>query len=335
MTQKTIYFLIILVGIHLFGSLSSEAQTSSSKKGSTYLQQLNAEEIIRILQVSPQQDLNNLHTLIINYKNKLTQTYEDKLRQVLHELNVLRNPSYQYRVWQVAKQMEGLNLYHDYAVSGSKENDDVNTCVNGWCQVMAQTGQYQLKDLVGANIKLMEGTIAKEQQKAKPNLRQAKPKYIHVQEVIRSSEKLGFLPLDLDLAQRGDFCVQYYRKTRLQDQFSAQHISVIDMVVPWGNDMFELRDWHEGVEGEPFIYRTGTNKESSHNNIFVEQNVYYGYQDNQGYERQIFTKNPNICQAYGYFGENVAQAKVLIHQINYLRGQLYMLKNLGHYLPGR
>ncbi len=334
MNPKKIYICIFLVlSQYITGSLL-KAQSESSTNTNSYLQ-LNADEIIEILQVTPQQGVQNLQQLVINYKDQLIQTYQDKLRQILHELNALRQPHYQYRVWQISTQMEGINLYHDYTLSGGRENDDANTCVNGWCQVMAQTGQYQLKDLASGSIVLQAKTIEKEQQKPKPNLKQAKPKYIHVQEVIKNAERMGFTPIDLDLAQRGDFCLQYYRKVRLKDQFMAQHISIIDMIVPWGNNMFELRDWHEGVEGEPFIYRTGTNKASSYNNIFTSENVYYGYQADRGKERTLSTKNPNICQAYAYFGENVSAAKALIKQINYLRGQLYVLDNLNQYLSGK
>lgn len=322
-----IYFLSAALSSFIFPTIYAQNKSSSS-----YLQQLNAGEIIRILQVSPQQGIENLSNLIIEYKSKLLAAYQEKLVQVVAELNTLRNPSYQYRVALAAKQLEGINLYHNYVNASGKENDESNTCVNGWCQVMAQTGQAQLKDLATGNVKFYEGTVSREQKNPKPNLKQAVPKYIHVNEVLKNAEKLGFLPLDLDLTQRGDFCVQYYRKVRQKDEFAAQHISIVDMIVPWGNDTFELRDWHEGVEGEPFIYRTGTNRESSYNNIFLEQNVYYGYQEAQGKERQVFTKNPNICQGYGYFGNNVAQAKALITQINYIRGQIYMLKNLDNYV---
>ncbi len=325
-----------LLCIHLFCAVVSTLTLSQiyaqGQSSSTYLQQLNTGEIIRILQISPQQSTQNLGSLIVEYKGKLLEAYQEKLVQVVAQLNTLRNPGYQYKVTIVAKQLEGINLYHNYTNVSGKENDDANTCVNGWCQVMAQTGQPQMKDLATGSIKFYEGTISKEQKKQKPNLRQAIPKYIHVSEVLKNAEKLGFLPIDLDLTQRGDFCVQYYRKVRERDEFMAQHISIVDMIVPWGNDSFELRDWNEGVEGEPFIYRTGTNRESSYNNVFLEQNVYYGYQEAQGKERQVFTKNPNICQGYGYFGNNLAQAKELIRQINYIRGQIYMLKNLENYV---
>lgn len=306
-----------------------QAQNNAS---SAYLGQLNASEIIKILQISPQQSPENINTLIVTYQGQLLAAYQEKLVQVVAELNTLRNPSYQYKVSLVAGQLEGINFYHNYVNASGQENDETNTCVNGWCQVMAQSGQPQLKDLAKGNMKFYDGTVSREQKSQKPNLRQAIPKYIHVNEVLKNAEKLGFLPLDLDLTQRGDFCVQYYRKVRQRDEFAAQHISIVDMIVPWGNDTFELRDWHEGVEGEPFIYRTGTNKESSYNNVFMEQNVYYGYQEAQGKERQLFTKNPNICQGYAYFGSNVAQAKPLIKQINYIRGQIYMLKNVGTYV---
>ncbi|NJL13089.1 MAG: hypothetical protein HC913_08890 [Microscillaceae bacterium] len=221
--------------------------------------------------------------------------------------------------------MEGMNLYHDYGLGN--ENDDRNTCVNGWCLVMAQTGQYRLQDLATGRIQYFAGTMAKEAEKKKPNLQQRKSKYLNVNEVLEKSEALGFLPLDLDLAQRGDFCVQYYRTVRLREEFGPQHISIIDQIVPWGEGLWELRDWHEGIEGEPFLYRTGTSHPSSYNNVFTPQNIYFGFQLDQGKERTLYTKNPNVCQAFGYFGDNLEAARTLLRQVNYLRAQMYLVQN--------
>lgn len=262
-----------------------------------------------------------------HYRDTLIKLYEKKFNETLHKINSLRNPFYQYRVYLEAKKLEGKNIYHNYS-RGNKNAED-NTCVNGWCQVMSATGVSGLKELTTGRINYYPETLQLERSKGtKANLNQKTPKYINVNKLLNKVESLGFLAIDLDLAQRGDFCIQYYKKKRLnrKEEFAAQHISIIDAVNSWGEGIYELRDWHEGIEGEPFTYRTGTNMKSSFNNIFHPINIYYGYEVNQGKPRHLYTKNPNVCQAYGYFGYNVSKAKPLIKKLNKIRGELTALR---------
>ena len=285
---------------------------------------LNAKELRQSLEYTATESFKNLNLKINEIREQLYVKYTKDLETVVKELNSLRNPYYQYQVYLAAKKLEGTNLYHDYGFNG--KNDDSNTCVNGWCQVMSETSVPQLRALTKGLITFYPKTVEEERKKDKPNLWQKKPVYINVKELIDNAESLGFLPIDLDLAQRGDFCIQYYRKQRIKDEFAPQHISIIDQIIPWGNGTFELRDWHEGIEEQPFVYRTGSNMKSSFNNIFHPQNVYYGYQADRGRERKLYTSNPNVCQAYGYFGENMDKARTLIAQIIYLRGQMAFLE---------
>ncbi|TAE75448.1 MAG: hypothetical protein EAZ85_02470 [Bacteroidetes bacterium] len=268
---------------------------------------------------------------LITYHQILLENAKKEIKITTENLVKLRQEHYQYRIYLTAKQWEGKNLYHDFGWTDKEKNDDDNTCVNGWCQVMAGTGIENFKNLVEEPIQFREGTIQIEKRKQKPNLWQRKPKYIHVAQILKRAEEFGFTKIDLDMTQRGDFAIQYYRKKRGKiESYTAQHISIVDKIVMENNESgnFELRDWHEGVEDEPFIYRTGYNKPSSYNNLFTFENVYYGFQNETGKERKLTGKNPNVSQGYAYFGENVEKAKEIIEQINALRGQIYMLEQI-------
>jgi hypothetical protein len=252
--------------------------------------------------------------------------YETELKSVLKKLNSMRNPYYQSQVYWIAQGFLGKNIYHDYAGIDKETNEDANTCANGWCQVMAETTVPTLQALASGSIKFLPKTIAQEKTKYRPNSEQKKPKYIHVGDIIKNAESLGFLPIDLDLAQRGDFAIQYYRHPQRDNKFAAQHISIIDIVILRKDGKIEIRDWHEGIEGLPFIYRTASNLPSSHNNLFLPENIYYGYQNERGKERALKGKNPNVSQAYAYFGYWVEQAKPLLAEINAIREQLSLLE---------
>jgi hypothetical protein len=267
---------------------------------------------------------------LITYHRLLLENAKEEYKMTLENLNQLRVPHYQYRVYLTAKEWEGKNLYHDFAWGNKEFNNDENTCVNGWCQVMAGTGIKDFKDLLEEPIKFREGTIKHEKRQRKPNLWQRKPKYIHVAQILKRAEEWGFVKIDLDLTQRGDFAIQYYRKKRGNtESYTAQHISIVDKIIMQENGNFELRDWHEGVENEPFIYRTGSNKPSSYNNLFTPENVYYGFQNDLGKERKLKGKNPNVSQGYAYFGENAQHAKKMIEKLNTLRGQIYLLEQIA------
>jgi hypothetical protein len=313
----------ICLVIALCINITSNAQNNTLQ----YLDNLKPKNIIASLQISTAQSIQTVNSKILEYSSQLLAQHEKEFAETLQTLNSLRNPYYQYRVGIFAKQLEGTNIYHDYAISGDK-NDETNTCANGWCQVVSATGIPGLAELASGRIQYFAETIKAEQEKEKPNLFQKKPKYVNVGELLKDAETLGFLPIDLDLTQKGDFCIQYYRKTRIKNEFTAQHISIVDQVILWQDGAFELRDWHEGIEGYPYTYRTGSNLPSSFNNIFSPQNVYYGFQNDQGREKTLATKNPNICQGYAFFGSNVQAAKELIAKLNDIRGQIFFLKNL-------
>ncbi len=252
--------------------------------------------------------------------------------QALQDLNSLRPPNYGNDIKEIAKKLEGLNMYHDYAGESTEENSEENTCVNGWCQVMGRLNFSPFDTLLQEQITLKPKTLAKEQKKKKGNLYQLKAKYIHVNQILVQYETLGFLPIDLDLTQRGDFSIQYYRKNRGgYESYAPQHISIVDTIVKKANNDFELRDWHEGVEGEPFIYRTGTNKKSSYNNNFTFENVYFGFQESLGVERKLSGKNPNVSQGYAYFGKETERAKNLLKILNFWRGQVFFLETVGKF----
>lgn len=291
------------------------------------LKDLKPKTIIGTLELSSKQKIQMLNFQIFAYKKSLYRRYSQQLNTTVQALNQLRDPYYQQRILEVARRFEGRNIYHNYGWLG--RNDETNTCVNAWCQVVAETGVPQLRALTHGRIRMYPRTIAKEKQKRKPNLYQKIPKYINVGELLADLEKYGFLPIDLDFAQRGDICVQYYRKYRMRDEFTAQHLSIVDQVIRWDDGRLELRDWHEGIAGLPYVYRTGTNLASSYNNVFLPENIYFGYQNELGKERPLTGRNPNVCQAYAYFGNNVDKAWALIAEINYLRGQLDLLEQLS------
>lgn len=314
----------------LFGQTPVKTVNNPSKQQTNSNVSFTPKKILAAIDQATAQGVKIAQIKMIEYKAKLLTTYQQSLEDALKELNSLRNPYYQYRVYLHAKKLEGVNLYHDYGSYITQYNDDVNTCVNGWCQVMAETGMPVLSEVASGGITFYRNTVAEERKKVKPNLWQKRPKYIHVGEIIKNAAELGFLMIDLDLAQRGDFAIQYYNKQRGDDapSFAPQHISIVDKIIPWNDGMFELRDWHEGIEGEPFVYRTGTNMSSSFNNIFLPENVYYGFQNDRGKERPILGKNPNISQGYAYFGANIEKAEAIIKEINYIRGQIHTLQNL-------
>ena len=291
-----------------------------------YLGNLDTKGLIRMLEISASKGVKSVNINLIKYKDILKNELEEQFSSLTLDLNKLRNYNYQNQVYKVAKKYEGRNIYHDYR-SGYR-NDDSNTCANAWCQILSDTGVPQLKPLASGNIYFYPLTFEEERKKENPNLWQKKPKYINVKDVIDNAESYGFLPIDLDLTQRGDFCIQYYEKKRVGYKFGPQHISIVDQIILWKDGWFELRDWHEGIENHPFVYRTGTNLPSSYNNIFSPENVYYGYQEDQGTQRALYGKNPNICQGYAYFGANIEKAKPLIHQINHLRRQIFLLDQL-------
>ncbi len=315
--------LVILLAINVLKPSFLSAQYLLPPQGKSTI---HPKTVLKVLRLDSKDDLREIRKQIIQYRSTLLQTYEQQLNETLVELNRLRDAQYQNKVGIAARQLEGRNIYHDYAY-GNK-NDDTNTCVNGWCQVVNATGLAQFEDLAEGHIYLYPATFEEERFKKNPNLWQKIPKYINVSDLLADIESYGFLAIDLDLAQRGDLCVQYYRKQRLKDEFTAQHISLIDRIVLWKDGVFELRDWHEGIEDLPFVYRTGRNMESSFNNIFRPENVYYGFQEETGQERTLIGKNPNVCQAYGYFGRNAILAKPLIKQINFLRKQMDMIQQI-------
>ncbi len=324
---KSALVFCLFCGLNCLSILSTLAQTKLSKHSILTKYQVNA--LIDNFEKARLENLKKFRAKVRSYHQVLTIEYTQQFDSLLKQLNRLRFPFYQASIYWSATALVGKNLYHDYAIRDKYRNDDDNTCVNGWCQVMANTGLPVFAQLTQGNIKFLPKTLAEERQKFLPNLSQKKPKYIHVAEVLKRANEFGFAKLDLDLAQRGDFSIQYYRKKRGEiESYSAQHISIVDVIIPWKEGAFELRDWHEGVENEPFIYRTATNKKSSFNNVFYPENVYYGYQSEVGKERPLNGKNPNICQAYGYFGANLEQAKRIIEQINFARGQLYLLLKL-------
>jgi hypothetical protein len=268
------------------------------------------------------QNWQTFHKKIQAYKTDVLSKYRTEHDTLVAKLNRLRDPYYQWRVYVVANGFVGKNFYHDYHIKDPTRNDDTNTCVNGWCQVMSGTGIYPLTQLAEGQINMLKNTVLEEKNKRNPNLSQKKPKYVSVKALLKNIEQWGFLPIDLDLAQRGDICVQYYRKTRIVNEFTAQHVSIVDMIVPWGKGWYELRDWHEGIENEPFVYRTGTNMKSSNNNIFTTENIYYSYQNDLGAERPLTGGNPNICKAYAYFGSKMEEARPLLESLNILRGKI-------------
>lgn len=289
------------------------------------IKNLDSRDIINRLEKGAENSISTVNNLLSGYKDELVKEYQRQFQEVLSELNSLRDPRYQYQIYQVAKKHEGRNFYHSYG-NGFRNSED-NTCVNAWCVVLAETQVSKLSNLTRGNIRFYPLTRAEETKKKNPNLKQKKPVYINVKEVLENAEAYGFLPLDLDLARRGDFCVQYYRKERVGYIFGPQHISIIDQIIPWKNGAFELRDWHEGIEDLPYTYRTGSNLKSSFNNVFRPENVYYGYQNDLGRERDLTGANPNVCQAYAYFGPQLEKARPLIEQLNHLRKQINYLEN--------
>ena len=310
--------LVFLIGF-FYHSLSL-AQTTN------YLGNLDTKSLIRTLETSASKGLESVNFNLLKYKDILKNELEEQLSGLTLDLNKLRDYNYQLQVYKTAKKYEGKNIYHDYRKG--YRNDDSNTCANAWCQVLSDTGVPQLKPLATGNIYFYPKTFEEERGKKNPNLWQKKPKYINVNDIIKHAESYGFLAIDLDLTQRGDFCVQYYEKKRVGYKFGPQHISIVDQIVLWKDGWFELRDWHEGIENYPFVYRTGSNLPSSFNNIFSPENVYYGFQEDQGTQRSLYNKNPNVCQGYAYFGGNIEEAKPLINKINHLRRQLFLLNKL-------
>lgn len=312
---KLFFLFTVLLSLH--GYLM--AQNSSFE---IQLSELRPNNILKFINLTTGQ----LNTRMKDYKKIVQEFYTKKESDLIAEINKLRHPYYQYRTYLAAKKLEGINIYHNYG--DGEQNDETNTCVSGWCLVMAETGMPYLYTLASGQVQLFPKTLEKEKEKAKPNLFQKLPTLLNVDEVLSIAENMGFYPIDTDLAQRGDFLVQYYRKQRIKNEFAAQHISIVDMVIPYGNGVIELRDWHEGIDNEPYIYRTGYNMKSSFNNILTAENIYFGYQNEQGKERILYGRNPNIYQGYAYFGENIKKAANLIQQLNFIRNQLSLISKI-------
>lgn len=292
---------------------------------------LHPKQPVQQLAKATRENLQAWHSSLKALQAKLRLTkeeYQKELQTTIKRLNSLRNVYYQNQVYWIAQSYLGKNIYHDFASGDKQTNEETNTCANGWCQIMAETTIPALQALATGQIKFLIKTIHTEKTKYRPNLSQKKPKYIHVNDIMKNAESLGFLPIDLDLAQRGDFSIQYYRHPQRDNKFAAQHISIVDVIIARPDGGFELRDWHEGIEGYPFLYRTGFNLPNSHNNIFLPENVYYGYQNERGKERPLKGKNPNVSQAYAYFGYLTEQAKPLIKQINAVREQIRMVEEM-------
>jgi len=285
-----------------------------------------AKQIIHTISEKFQSSLQNFKLRLTAYKNALLKQQVQQYDTLQAQLNALRDPYYQYRIWVCARRMEGKNVYHNYGYNGM--NDDSNTCVNGWCQVMAATKVSGLQDLAYGQVYLMNKTIEQEKKKKKPNLSQKIPKYINVENLVSKTDELGFVPLDVDLAKRGDLLVQYYWKQRQEYVFAPQHVSILDRVIDYQNGIYEIRDWHEGIKNFPYVYRTGRNMESSFNNLLSRKNIYFGYTKERGEERELLGKNKNIYQAFGYFGKKKDQARKIIFELNFARARLVVYKKL-------
>jgi hypothetical protein len=295
-----------------------------------------AKQIVQTVSKKFNTSFTTLKQRLVAYKNSFFTEEKDKKDTLVKQLNALRDKYYQYRVWVVARKMEGKNIYHNYGYNG--KNDESNTCVNGWCQVMAGTRISGLHDLAYGRIHLLPKTLEKERQKKqttnvkgkkiKPNLSQKIPKYINVENLVSKSDQLGFIPIDVDLAKRGDMLVQYYWKQRQEFVFAPQHVSILDYVVNYKNGIYEIRDWHEGIKGHPYIYRTGYNMKSSFNNLLTEQNMYFGYTNQRGQERELSSRNKNVYQAFGYFGKNKDKARMIVLQLDVSRARLSVYKKM-------
>lgn len=347
MLKNTTKYFTLSLFIFLHFSVSANNSDKRKKKGKSIFN-------FRLTDVTDN-FLGNAIETVIEIHKKIKKTKEDlfnehqtKIDTLLKELNKLRDIYYQYHVVQTARKLEGKNLYHHYGKRGKNAED--NTCVVGWCVAMSETRHPRFRHLTTDKIKLLPLTLEEEEdkldeekpynpyyysakkKKIRSNLKQKRAKYINVQEIVDLAEDLGFVPIDLDLTQTGDFVVQYYKKPRLDMIFGPQHISIVHQVIHYNNGKFELRDWHEGIEDLPFVYRTGHNLESSHNNIFYPENVYYGFQTDVGKPRKLKGRNPNVCQGYAYFGENTEKAKKIIHRINQIRGSLYINQKLFSFL---
>ena len=295
-----------------------------------------AKKIIQTISKKLKTSMGTLQERLIAYKTTVFTQQRQQHDTLRKQLNALRNPYYQYRIWRVARQMEGKNIYHNYGYNG--KNNDGNTCVNGWCQVMAGTGIGNLRELAYGRIYLLKKTLEKEKEKLqakstkkkkiKANLSQKIPKYINVENLVSKTGELGFIPIDVDLAKRGDMLIQYYWKQRQEYVFAPQHVSILDYVVNYKNGVYEIRDWHEGIKNQPYVYRTGYNMKSSFNNLLTQKNMYYGYANQRGQERDLQNKNKNVYQAFGYFGNKKEQAREIIHQLDFTRARLTIYKKL-------
>ncbi len=285
-----------------------------------------AKQIVRTVSHKIQQSVENFHLRLIAYKNALLKQQTQQYDTLQAQLKALRNPYYQYRIWVCARRLEGKNIYHNYGYNGM--NDDSNTCVNGWCQVMAATGIGGLRDLAYGQVYLMNKTIEQEKKKKKPNLSQKIPKYINVENLVSKADELGFIPIDVDWAKRGDLLVQYYWKQRQKYVFAPQHVSILDRVIDYKNGIYEIRDWHEGIKNFPYVYRTGRNMKSSFNNLLSRKNIYFGYANKRGQERELFGKNKNIYQAFGFFGKKKGRARQIVFELNITRARLVIYNKL-------
>lgn len=341
------YLMILLFVLPSLSLIAGKSEESSQKTKKSIFK-FRLQDVTDDLLGKTIRSIIDVHQTVKQNKLNIIQEHQSKIDTLVKELNLLRDVYYQYHVTQTSRKLEGKNLYHDY---GRKEkNAEDNTCVVGWCVAMSETEHPRFRHLAGSKIKLFAKTLEIEEdkldketvynpyyyspntQRIKANLKQRKAKYINVQEVVDIAEELGFVPIDLDLTQTGDFVIQYYDKPRVNMTFGPQHISIVHEIIHYKHGKFELRDWHEGIQNQPFVYRTGHNLQSSFNNMFYPENVYYGFQTDFGKPRNLKGKNPNISQGYAYFGHNTEKAKKIIHRINQVRGSLYVSQKLFSFL---
>ncbi|WP_299458323.1 hypothetical protein [uncultured Microscilla sp.] len=294
-----------------------------------------AKQIIQTVSKKLNTSITTLKQRLVAYKNTFFAKEKLEKDTLIKQLHALRDKYYQYRVWLVARKMEGKNIYHNYGYNG--KNDESNTCVNGWCQVMAGTGVGKLRELAYGKVHLLKKTLEIEKQKLqaktpgkkiKANLSQKIPQYINVERLVSKTSDLGFIPIDVDLAKRGDMLVQYYWKQRQEFVFAPQHVSILDYVLDYKNGIYEIRDWHEGIKGQPYIYRNGYNMESSFNNLLTYNNMYFGYTGQRGQERNLISKNKNIYQAFGYFGNQTEKARMIVLKLDISRARLVVYKKV-------
>jgi hypothetical protein len=67
---------------------------------------------------------------------------------------------------------------------------------------------------------------------------------------------------------------------------------------------------------------------SSFNNLLTEQNMYFGYTNQRGQERELSSRNKNVYQAFGYFGKNKDKARMIVLQLDVSRARLIVYKKM-------